>query len=466
MSAETCKSIIKQGANKGKQCWRPILKDGYCGKHQTDLHLEQGKSEGLYKCTTYRCIEMISEGKYCEECISKKEERNKTLTLCKAKITQGPNKGTQCDKQSSTPEGYCQKHLLNVLVEKAKEEGKRICDDGKRACKNYTEDGKLKCEECLSKDRTKDRERHSEKREEGRCLGCGCEITKFTEGIRHSVQRCAICYEKLKEIEAKRERSRNYKEERKEHMLTHYQNFKRSSIRRNIEFNISIEEFTEIVQQNCYYCNHYKETEAIGIDRVNNSIGYVSTNIVPCCADCNILKNDLPLEKFIDLISKIYHHRIENTEFSNFELHQPRELNSYVQPKEILKFYKSGTLDQYIEKCISDGRSATFIEKMRDLSKLILTETDVRKFIKQALYAETVSKTLEDRQRVSKKEMFGYLKLKNIKACIDHYSKVYGNIPEFNEDISGLVISWSENEHENYHRFSQILIKYQNKRNK
>ena len=64
-----------------------------------------------------------------------------TNLICKGRIAQGPNKGKECTHKAAG-EGYCKKHILNIIVEKAKSEGKRICDDGKRACKNYTDDGK------------------------------------------------------------------------------------------------------------------------------------------------------------------------------------------------------------------------------------------------------------------------------------------------------------------------------------
>lgn len=59
----------------------------------------------------------------------------------------------------------------------------------------------------------------------------------------------------------------------------------------------------EIIQQPCFYCGvppmqgvFVKELRGYtynGIDRVNNTRGYVADNCVPCCKTCNIAKNNL-----------------------------------------------------------------------------------------------------------------------------------------------------------------------------
>jgi hypothetical protein len=45
-----------------------------------------------------------------------------------------------------------------------------------------------------------------------------------------------------------------------------------------------------------------------GIDRIDSSIGYVEGNVVPCCADCNIAKNKMPLDVFLGMVDRIRAH--------------------------------------------------------------------------------------------------------------------------------------------------------------
>jgi len=45
-----------------------------------------------------------------------------------------------------------------------------------------------------------------------------------------------------------------------------------------------------------------------GLDRIDSNKTHTPDNIVPCCADCNRAKSDMPLQDFLDLIKKIYDH--------------------------------------------------------------------------------------------------------------------------------------------------------------
>ena len=457
----SCKSLIEQGANKGKQCWRPPTENGYCGKHQSDFLLEKGKSEGLHKCSRYRCTNMISKGKYCDECQSKKEAEKDETTQCKAEIAQGKNKGNRCEKKASSPEGYCGKHLLNIQVERAKEEGKRICDDGKRACKNYTDDGKLKCEKCLEKLRHKEREEYDVKKEAGLCLECGCELETLTRGFRNEVQRCEVCYEKQREVERNRpDRNRNYKEEMKANVKVHYDRYLKSSHKRNIQFELTIEEFSEIVSLPCNYCGTFNQNESIGIDRLDSDIGYIDGNIVPCCQECNIMKHDLSIEKFKSHITKIYNNLkdkplVENT---------CQKKSSYIRPHKILEVYHQGKLDEYIQLCIQDARAPALIEKLTFLKTVTLSQNEARNYIKNILRTETNSRSIESRKRISKKELFEYLRMKNVDMCIQRYAEAHGRPDGFETDIRNLVRFWNTDNTKNFIEFNSILVKYQNKR--
>jgi hypothetical protein len=471
-----CKAIMSQGDKRGERCWRPQKDNEYCGKHQSAAVIEKGVLEGLHKCSTHRCMTMLEEGVMrCTDCVHTIEERLKEKTICRGLITQGSNKGSQCDKEASTPEGFCGKHTIYITVEKAKEEGNRICDDGKRACKKYTIDGKTKCEDCLEIIRGRERTEHTVLRESGNCLGCGKEITETTKGYRtESVQRCETCYIKLQEIEETRrgERHRNYKQERKANMLVHYREYIRSAALRNKQFELTIDDFSELVNSRCEYCDYYDETEVVGIDRVNNGCGYIRGNVVPCCAECNVMKNDTNVDDFVARVSKIYKHYIEDRGpgvsamgGAGAGADSVPTGKSYISPKKILGKYKTCDLNTYIEECVKDCRSPTFIDKIKNLSTMKLNEEESRKYIKNILKIESNSKDL-DRKNINKKEMFGYLKLRNVSACVEHYGKVHG-IPEgFREDIQTLVDDWNTvDECRNEKEFTRILVKYQNRRN-
>lgn len=85
---------------------------------------------------------------------------------------------------------------------------------------------------------------------------------------------------------------------------------------RGYEFDLSREKVYSLIKSNCYYCSiepsgiykACKERDLVfnGIDRIDNSKGYIDDNVVPCCFDCNSMKSikDLPL--FLSKIKMIY----------------------------------------------------------------------------------------------------------------------------------------------------------------
>jgi hypothetical protein len=93
------------------------------------------------------------------------------------------------------------------------------------------------------------------------------------------------------------------------------------SLRAGIEYDITVEQFSNIVRQNCYYCgveprlrsnktvNKYSPNFSLyanGVDRRNNDIGYTVANCLPCCKDCNTAKASLSAEDFFSLIARVY----------------------------------------------------------------------------------------------------------------------------------------------------------------
>lgn len=461
----SCNAIIEQGANKGNKCSRPILNDGYCGKHIKQAHLKKELVDGKHKCSTHRCTNILNtDEKWCVECINK---RNSNVhPRCVALLEQSRLGNTQCTNSASIGK-YCKLHSSrNTLLEDAKLRGVRICDDGKRACKNETQDMKLKCEECLAKNRMSDTLSYKAKKDAGLCLNCGIELDE-TVGFRKEVQRCETCYNKLRDTESKRQRApRNYKQEYMKNINPYYGMYHTSAKKRNLEFALDVDEFKEIVYKPCYYCKHQKHDEVNGIDRINSNIGYVMNNIVPCCNVCNYAKGSQTIKEFIQHCKKV----ASNFEDEPDDISEPdtdAQMNSYIRPSKILHLYNTKQLNSYIDLCKKDGRSPTFIEKIEQLEKnASMTENEARVFIKNALQCETHMKS-KNRVRISKSEMIGYLDIGNVNKSIEHYELAYGNVNGFAKDMHDLAGVWKEySEEDREKKFNQLLIKYQNLRNR
>jgi hypothetical protein len=86
---------------------------------------------------------------------------------------------------------------------------------------------------------------------------------------------------------------------------TIYPTYRSDALRRNLEFTITREEFNEVRSKSCSYCG---STERIGIDRIDNGIGYTKDNITSCCKECNLMKWKHDKTYFLQHINKIYNH--------------------------------------------------------------------------------------------------------------------------------------------------------------
>lgn len=91
-----------------------------------------------------------------------------------------------------------------------------------------------------------------------------------------------------------------------------YDFYKNNAKRRNLDFDLSIEQFDIITQQECIYCGgysgKYNNNSFSGIDRVDSNKGYVEDNIVPCCDVCNKMKGVLTVSQWLNHIQSILDH--------------------------------------------------------------------------------------------------------------------------------------------------------------
>lgn len=99
-----------------------------------------------------------------------------------------------------------------------------------------------------------------------------------------------------------------------------YLKYKTKSLDRGYEFNITFEEFDNMLQKNCYYCgeepeSHYSDLHILrektpfkrnGIDRIDNTKGYIINNCVPCCTMCNYAKLHFSIEDFSKWLKRLY----------------------------------------------------------------------------------------------------------------------------------------------------------------
>ena len=94
--------------------------------------------------------------------------------------------------------------------------------------------------------------------------------------------------------------------------LTVYNSYKKHAKKRGLSFYIGERAFEELIKQNCHYCgiepsNSIKDLIIYnGVDRVDSSQGYIKSNCVPCCRNCNLSKGALSVDDWKKYIERIY----------------------------------------------------------------------------------------------------------------------------------------------------------------
>lgn len=137
---------------------------------------------------------------------------------------------------------------------------------------------------------------------------CGKEAIRHYETIAYGNSISCGCYHKEKLIK------RQSKPNNHSAFNRVYSSYGSSAKLRNLKFDISLNEFKEIIIKNCLYCNKEPSMKMEtatgeilynGIDRLDNDIGYVINNCVPCCKPCNIAKHNISV-KMIKILYNIF----------------------------------------------------------------------------------------------------------------------------------------------------------------
>lgn len=91
---------------------------------------------------------------------------------------------------------------------------------------------------------------------------------------------------------------------------------KSKSKKRNLEWTLILDQFSELIDQPCYYCNNLlgaKSETSYGLDRMDNSKGYHIDNVCSCCLVCNRIKSDvLSVQETIVAVKSILQQRYNN----------------------------------------------------------------------------------------------------------------------------------------------------------
>lgn len=101
-----------------------------------------------------------------------------------------------------------------------------------------------------------------------------------------------------------------------------YLRYKLGAKNRELIFSLDKTFFREITGKPCYYCGCVpaQELKTVslnrnyiynGVDRLDNKLGYVEDNIVPCCGICNHAKKTMSRQEFLDWVERVHNHQQE-----------------------------------------------------------------------------------------------------------------------------------------------------------
>jgi len=66
-----------------------------------------------------------------------------------------------------------------------------------------------------------------------------------------------------------------------------YRTLRTRSVNKGFVEILDYEVFQELIKQDCVYCGDENIGSGVGLDRLDNTIGYVEANVVSCCGSCN-----------------------------------------------------------------------------------------------------------------------------------------------------------------------------------
>ena len=175
---------------------------------------------------------------------------------------------------------------------------------------------------------------HSGKKDYKWLCRCECGSIKSIRGNTLRRGNIISCGCRQKEIAGETAGKRRKSNQALYSHYVHFETYERAALKRNLKWNISLEQFIDITSKNCTYCNlspqeylraknMYIRTSkrdgrpidqdfansrvvlANGIDRKDSNIGYFIENCVPCCSQCNIAKGDTPYSDWIAWIERL-----------------------------------------------------------------------------------------------------------------------------------------------------------------
>jgi len=145
---------------------------------------------------------------------------------------------------------------------------------------------------------------------------CGKPTTVRRNGLTSGGTKSCGCKQKESVRRMARERRLSPGRSQRNILLKSY---KTAAANRELVWALTDEQFDALISGDCHYCdaepvpprrrkvrtNLYGEFTYNGIDRLDNTLGYVVGNVVSCCIHCNKMKNNRTVQEFLQHIQLV-----------------------------------------------------------------------------------------------------------------------------------------------------------------
>lgn len=137
-----------------------------------------------------------------------------------------------------------------------------------------------------------------------RC-GCGKEFLVRKRNVEKGHTKSCGCLRKLAARARNLRREPPSPEDTLEVQIdTKFYRYEQSAKVKALDFELDSSSFRKLVTSPCHYCGMFIG-DINGIDRVDNSVGYLKSNCIPCCSGCNYLKGSMDYNTFVKTVHLI-----------------------------------------------------------------------------------------------------------------------------------------------------------------
>lgn len=463
---KSCKECRIKILDKPKDCAHPGCtfkikeSDTYCGKHYRDYYYEKAKSEGIRYCNIERgCNSVLSADETkCRKCY---EVLNEIIVN---ELNAARNRQQQCLKcriRAKTNGHFCDDCAESIIHRD--EFGKRtISYVWRDFCKNaatrnyavtitYDEFAELIIQPCFycgvfykSKYNGIDRydNTHGYTNDNVRPCCTTCNIMKnnyepqlFYEKVKTIVSFQTYGITNINDLVRKWTELQSNPPES-------FLSYKQTAItKRKLEFTITKEDYEKFRNGQCYLCGlSSSDTHKNGIDRIDNSKGYILDNCRSCCGHCNHMKLDMDYNTFISHCKQITNHNKENaTSVSDVKEHNYTAV-------EIYYLLTTNQQNQYLEWAKDHGKSPMYL---LDIKTMNVTKTkeecinEIKRFMEMERTRNYKVHHNEKPKHYSANSVYAMLMNNEQSTFIKWYEDTYGLSNSFHSQLDELLTSLS-----------------------